>query len=71
MMIECGSTKEELKSMEKTLRKEVETSVKKAMEGGPPPIDELYTDIFCGPDGKNEYPAEIRMPDVDKSKVFG
>lgn len=72
MLVEhCGSTDEELKEIEKKVRKEVADACVKAKAGSPPGIDQLATNIYLDTNGKSEFPPYIRMPDVTKSLVNG
>jgi pyruvate dehydrogenase E1 component alpha subunit len=61
---------DEVKEMEKQIRKEVQDALKKAKAGSQPPLDELFKDIYADEAGKNHYPPYIRMPDRTQSKVF-
>lgn len=63
------ATAEEIKAVEKEVRKGVEAAVKAAKQGTFPPIEEAFKDVYCGPDGKNEYPPFLRLPDYRKSTV--
>lgn len=62
---------EEIKEVEKRIRKEVQAEVKKAKESEKPPLKELFTDIWATGleprTGKSEFPEYIRMPDYAKS----
>merc|ERR1712032_783945 len=61
---------DELKAMEKSIRKDVQTQVMKAKEGVKPPLEELFKHILAKdliPDSGYEYPEHIRMPDYEKS----
>lgn len=69
-MIDAGYTdKDELKSMEASIRKEVQASVLKAKESEPPSVDQLYTYVFAKDltSGEEEKPGFIRAPDYTKS----
>jgi pyruvate dehydrogenase E1 component alpha subunit len=69
-MIDAGYTdKDELKSMEASIRKEVQASVLKAKESEPPAADQLYTYVFAkdSTSGEEEKPGFIRAPDYTKS----
>jgi len=69
-MIEAGfSDAEELKSIEKKIRKEVQAEVQLAKEGPYPPVETMFKDIFAKTLVKEsqEPPAFIRMPDYTKS----
>jgi hypothetical protein len=41
-----------------------------AKAGTPPPLEDLFTDIFMDDKGKTAYPPYIRMPDRTKSRTF-
>ena len=56
------ATEDELKELEKEIRKEVLAEVKAAKAGGVPDLPELYKDIYVG-----SPPPYIRMPDITKS----
>ena len=66
-----GMSKEEVKQREKAVGKEVKASLEKAKLGVGAALEELYTDVYANEAGENEFPPVIRMPDVDKSVVFG
>ncbi|CAN0529338.1 unnamed protein product, partial [Scytosiphon promiscuus] len=59
---------QELKEIEKDIRKEVQEALKKAKGGNSPPDEELYSNIWVA--GENYEtpvtPAYIRMPDRTK-----
>lgn len=61
------STPEELKQIEKGIRKEVEAALAKAKESSPPPVEWMYGDIYSDENGKDAPPDYIRMPDYHKS----
>ena len=61
---------DDVKDIEKEIRKEVQDALKKAKSGSQPPPEELFTDIYVGPDGKKDFPPYIRMPDRTQSKTF-
>jgi len=63
-------TADEVKDMEKTIRKQVQDSLKKAKAGSIPDEKELFTNIYLDDNNKPTFPEYIRMPDVTKSKVF-
>ena len=65
-------TPEDIKDMEKTIRKDVQAQVKQAKESIKPPMEELPKHIYAAslaPDDQ-EYPEYIRMPDMAKSYYF-
>uniref|UniRef100_A0A7R9ZQC5 Dehydrogenase E1 component domain-containing protein n=1 Tax=Craspedostauros australis TaxID=1486917 RepID=A0A7R9ZQC5_9STRA len=66
------ATAEEIKDMEKRIRKEVQAEVLKAKESTRPPLEELTTHIYAADinPGNQEYPPFVRMPDMDKSLTF-
>lgn len=69
-MIEAGfADAEEIKSIEKQIRKEVQAEVIKAKEGPMPTADDLFTYIYAKDTsiGNQEFPPYIRMPDIEKS----
>eukprot|EP00592_Proboscia_alata_P010256 CAMPEP_0194352638 /NCGR_PEP_ID=MMETSP0174-20130528/1068_1 /TAXON_ID=216777 /ORGANISM="Proboscia alata, Strain PI-D3" /LENGTH=380 /DNA_ID=CAMNT_0039120839 /DNA_START=165 /DNA_END=1307 /DNA_ORIENTATION=+ len=69
-MIDAGFTNaEELKELEKKIRKEVQSQVKKAKESHVPPPEELFSYIYAKDTGKGNQEAVpfIRMPDFAKS----
>jgi len=71
-MIDAGfSDADELKKMEKEIRKEVQAEVLKAKESSPPGLEDLATYIFSkdGTKENEELQAFIRMPDYAKSIV--
>jgi pyruvate dehydrogenase E1 component alpha subunit len=64
------SDSEEIKEVEKKIRKSVQQEVLKAKESPKPPLEELFKHVFAvdlSGDGKSEYPEHIRMPDYAKS----
>ncbi|KAH8072891.1 pyruvate dehydrogenase [Aureococcus anophagefferens] len=62
------ATEEELKAMEKVIRKEVADACDRAKAGAPPDsIADLTNNIYLTEDGKSEPQAYIRMPDYTKS----
>ena len=70
-MIDAGfSTAEELKDIEKRIRKEVQKEVMAAKEYPKPGLDSLFTHVYAADvetKGNQEYPDHIRMPDFSKS----
>lgn len=70
-MIEAGFTDaEELKGIEKKIRKSVQEEVKKAKESPKPAPESLMEHVFAvdlESPGKSEMPDHIRMPDHSKS----
>jgi len=66
------ATPEEIKDIEKRLRKEVQKEVLKAKESSRPGMDELTKDIYATDlePGKQQYPPFVRMPDFAKSKSY-
>lgn len=70
-IIECGAASaEEVKALEKEVRKTVQEAVAEAKKGSMPPMQELITDVYQE-NGKGVYPPFIRMPDYAKSAVNG
>jgi len=65
------ATADELKAIEKEVRKDVNSALKEARGGTPPPLSECYTDIFSDGKGGSEIPPFIRLPDFTKSRVNG
>ena len=62
------ATEEELKAMEKVIRKDVADACDRAKAGAPPDsIADLTNNIYLTEDGKSEPQAYIRMPDYTKS----
>lgn len=63
------TTAEDIKEVEKTIRKSVQQEVVKAKESIRPPLDELFKHIFAKSlePGDYEYPEYIRMPNYEKS----
>lgn len=64
-------TADEIKDLEKTIRKEVQKEVLKAKESPVPPLEELHKHIFATDlepqSGNMEYPPHIRMPNYVNS----
>jgi len=64
-------TADELKEVEKRIRKEVQKEVLKAKESPKPPMDELFKHIWAVDleprSGRSEMPEHIRMPNYEKS----
>ena len=58
---------EDLKKIEKELRKEVEAALSRAKESSVPPPEWMYSDIYSDENGKDARPKFIRMPDYPKS----
>ena len=56
---------DDVKEMEKEIRKQVQDALKRAKAGSQPPVEELFTDIYA-----DAYPPYIRMPDRTKSRTF-
>lgn len=72
-MLDAGfADAEELKIIEKQIRKEVAAEVLEAKAGAYPPMDSMYKDIWADDLTKNSQapPPFIRMPDYTKSKTF-
>lgn len=70
-MVDAGfASVEELKELEKKIRKSVQKEVQEAKEGSAPILDDMFTHIYSDMEGKTEYPKFIRMPDYANSKVF-
>ncbi len=61
---------DDVKEMEKEIRKQVQDALKKAKAGSQPPLEELFTDIYTDEKGNTAYPPHIRMPDRTKSRTF-
>jgi pyruvate dehydrogenase E1 component alpha subunit len=64
---------EEIKEIEKRIRKEVADEVKVAKASSPPTIEpHLFEYVYTSGGGKeqNEFPPHIRMPDFAKSKFY-
>jgi pyruvate dehydrogenase E1 component alpha subunit len=63
------TTAEDIKEVEKVIRKSVQQEVVKAKESIKPPMDELFKHIFAASlePGDFEYPEYIRMPNYEKS----
>ena len=64
---------EEIKEIEKRIRKEVAEEVKVAKSSPPPSIEpHLFEYVYTSGGGKeeNEFPPHIRMPDFAKSKFY-
>ena len=70
-MIDAGFAEaEEIKELEKKIRKDVQKEVLKAKESKPPSVESMFEHIYAKDiDGDQEYPPFIRMPDYDKSFV--
>jgi len=70
-LVDAGFAEEdEIKALEKQLRKEVQEEVKKAKASAKPPLDSMFTHIYAKDiGGEQEYPPFIRMPDYEKSFV--
>lgn len=66
------ATADEIKDMEKKIRKEVQAEVLKAKESPKPTLDELPKHIYAAnlEPGNQEYPRFVRMPDYAKSYTF-
>mmetsp|Transcript_44127 Transcript_44127/g.138648 ORF Transcript_44127/g.138648 Transcript_44127/m.138648 type:complete len:391 (-) Transcript_44127:1240-2412(-) len=64
------ATADELKALEKELRKEVQNALAEAKASPEPDASELFTNIYIAPDGSIEYPPLVRMPDIAKSVTF-
>jgi len=63
---------DELKVIEKRIRKEVVAATKEAKAEPLPPIDSTYKDIYTdGTPHGNEYPPFLRLPDNAKSLYYG
>ena len=64
-------TADDIKDLEKTIRKEVQKEVLKAKESPVPPLDELFKHIFATnlePRSEGiEYPPHVRMPNYENS----
>lgn len=60
---------DELKEIEKKIRKEVQAEVLKAKEGTKPTVDELFKHVYTKDleSRDTEYPNHIRMPNYEKS----
>lgn len=66
-------TAEDIKAMEKKIRKEVQKEVLKAKESPKPGLDQLTKHIYAAdlePQLNQEYPPFVRMPDMAKSIDF-
>mmetsp|Transcript_16367 Transcript_16367/g.19540 ORF Transcript_16367/g.19540 Transcript_16367/m.19540 type:complete len:123 (+) Transcript_16367:1386-1754(+) len=70
------ATEDELKATEKEIRTEVQQALAAAKASSPPPMEELFTDIYSTEDatqeGKrlvSEFPEEIRMPDRANTRI--
>lgn len=63
---------DDVKEMEKEIRKQVQDALKKAKAGSQPPLEELFTDIYKADSqaGSAAFPPYIRMPDRTKSVTF-
>ncbi|KAJ1462614.1 dehydrogenase E1 component-domain-containing protein [Pelagophyceae sp. CCMP2097] len=66
---QCGASEDELKEIEKVVRKEVADACAKAKAGVPPAMEELTRNIYLDESGKSVMPPFIRMPDFTKSIV--
>ena len=72
IIVETGAgTEDEVKAVDKAVRKEVAAALEEVKAGFPPSFDELTKDIYVGAGGKNEYPPFIRFPDYTKSHDNG
>jgi pyruvate dehydrogenase E1 component alpha subunit len=73
-LIEAGfADAEEIKEIEKRIRKEVANEVKQAKASPPPSVEpHLFEYVYSSGGGKeqNEFPPHIRMPDFAKSKFY-
>jgi pyruvate dehydrogenase E1 component alpha subunit len=58
---------DEIKTIEKNIRSEVNEALVRAKAGGPPPMEWLVQDIYSDENGKNAQPDVVRMPDRTKS----
>lgn len=63
------ATAEELKQLEKEIRKEVVQAAKEAKESPVPSMDSLWKNIYADEQGQNDYPDYIRSADITKSFV--
>lgn len=63
------ATTEELKQLEKDIRKEVAEAAKEAKESPMPPMDSLWKNIYANEQGENDYPQYIRGADITHSFV--
>lgn len=61
---------DDVKEMEKEIRKQVQDALKKAKAGSQPPLEDLFTDIYADEKGNSAYPPYIRMPDRTQSRTF-
>ena len=59
----------ELKEIEKSIRKEVQDALKNAKAGPVPPMEDLYSNIWCKGDNYEleDTPKYIRLPNVEAS----
>lgn len=73
-MVDAGFCEtDEIKDIEKKIRKDVAAEVAKAKAGAEPDPESLFTHIYAkdtNGSGEVEYPPFIRMPDYEKSRVF-
>lgn len=60
-------TADEIKTIEKDIRTEVNDALVRAKAAGPPPAEWLIEDIYSDDQGKNATPDVVRMPDRVKS----
>lgn len=69
-LIDAGFAEaEDIKAMEKQIRKEVQDEVQKAKEFPPVELNQLFDNVYAAEINgyKQEYPEHIRMPDFAKS----
>jgi pyruvate dehydrogenase E1 component alpha subunit len=69
-LIDAGFAEaDEIKAIEKSIRKEVQSEVKKAKEFPDVELNQLFDYVYAAEinGGKQEYPEHIRMPDYAKS----
>lgn len=64
------ATADDLKAIEKDLRADVDKALAIAKTGAFAPIEEAWKDIYSSPNGTNEYPPFLRLPDYKKSLKF-
>jgi pyruvate dehydrogenase E1 component alpha subunit len=62
---------DEIKTIEKNIRSEVNEALVRAKAAGPPPLEWLVEDIYSDENGKNAAPDVVRMPDRTKSYQKG
>lgn len=62
---------DELKQLEKEIRKEVVEATKEAKESPLPAPETAFKDIFTDGNGNSEYPPYVRCADITKSLVNG